>query len=139
MKKRDLVLLSWGIIALGLLFLWLSIAGGYTPKRVEWFWPITLLSITISVSIATALVLGLKNLLLALPGCLFPFFVMGCILFAGKFADFRPFILSLLLFLFFSTYGALLIRAYRDEIKNLYATAPCTYRVNRPACRDSDD
>ena len=119
MKKKDLVLLSWGIIILGLMFLWLSIAGGYAPKRVEWFWPITLSSITISVSIATALALGLKNLLLALPGCLFPFFVMGYIILAGKFVDMRPVILGLLFFLFFLTCGALLIRACRDEIKSL--------------------
>jgi hypothetical protein len=71
------------------------------------------------VSIATALALGLKNLLLALPGCLFPFFVVVNILVAGKFADIRPYILSLLFFLFFSTCGALLIRAYRDGIKSL--------------------
>jgi len=119
MKKRDLVLQSWGIIALGLLFLWLSIAGGYAPKRSEWFWPLTLSSITLSVSIATALALGLKNLILALPGCLFPFFVMSYIILAGKFADKRPIMLGLLFFLFFSTCGALLIQAYRDETKSL--------------------
>jgi len=119
MKKKDLVLLSWGIIILGLMFLWLLIASGYAPKRVEWFWSITLSSITISVSIATALALGLKNFLLALPGCLFPFFVMGYIILAVKFVDMRPVILGLLFFLFFSTCGALLIRACRDEIKSL--------------------
>lgn len=114
MKKRDMVLLSWGIIALVLLLQWLWVTGGYSPKRVEWLWLIPL-----SVSIATALALGLKNLLLTLPGCLFPFFVMGYVVFAGKFVDMRPPILGLLFFLFFSTCGALLIRAYRDEIKSL--------------------
>lgn len=109
------MLLSWGIIALVLLLQWLWIMGGYAPKRVEWFW-----SIPLSVSIASALALGLKNLLLALPGYLFSFlFVMGYVVFAGKFVDMRPPILGLLFFLFFSTCGALLIRAYRDEIKSL--------------------
>jgi len=77
LKKREsreyiLVLLSWGIIFLGVLFLLLGSAGGYVPRLQyiaerlggEWFWTMTL-----AVSIATALALGLKNLKMACQNC----------------------------------------------------------------------
>ncbi len=130
LKKREsreyiVVLLSWGIIFFGVLFLLLGSAGGYVPGLQyiavrlggEWFWTMTL-----AVSIATALALGLKSfflgLFLALPGFIFLLFVIAQIVSLSKYYDVSTFYLSFLFFLVFSSCGALLIRAHKDEKKS---------------------
>jgi hypothetical protein len=121
LKRREyiLVLLSWGIIFLGVLFLRYTPGLQYTtwPLGEEWFW------MTLAVSIATTLALGLKSfflgLFLALPGFFFLISVSAQTVFGAKYYDVSTSYLSFLFFLVFSSCGTLLIRAYKDEKKRL--------------------
>ncbi|GFP20371.1 hypothetical protein HKBW3S03_01873 [Candidatus Hakubella thermalkaliphila] len=107
--QKVIVLAAWALTSLFSPLLWLGVPSfsrelmsffdlNAVIDSAYWWWLSTLL-----VATATALALGLKNAFLALPGLLWPPFLVLSIVFAGKFSDFRPMYLDLLFFLFFAT------------------------------------